>query len=66
MNVKTKFNKSSYLRFGLLFAGVLQRSKDRMFNSLKKRETVAHNFMERSQVKGALPTLNLPEGDYLA
>ena len=66
MNVTTKFIKISYLRFGLLFADVLQRSKDLMFNSLKKRDTVAHNFMERSQVRGTLPTLNLPEGDYLA
>ena len=66
MHVEAKFNKISCLRTDLLFAGVLHRSKDRMLKSLKKRETVAPNFVERSQIRGALPTLNLPEGDYLA
>lgn len=61
MNIEIKFNKISYLSFGLLLARVLQRSKDQITIWLKRRSVGSHNVAEASRPNRAVPALYLPE-----
>mgnify|MGYP001547376768 CR=1 FL=1 len=62
MSVEKKLNKNSYLSCGLLFARFVQRSKYRMYNSLKKSIAVAYNFWVRSANTLSVHGYNQPEG----